>query len=178
MHTNELRATIAVVAVILTACGSSNNPGAGSADAGKVPPAADASLGDASPTSGSDAAIDAMTTARHATVPTGSCFSFATGTYDSSNPCTADLYTLAGAKVDLASGSNMNSLCLLTGPYAGLADVPRSYASCAWTSYVEGGNGLANEGLIVAASGGTHHYRVYIESNTLPNLVIDWDAID
>lgn len=188
MYTNEFRSTVALLVIVLAACGPSNNPtDAGSTDAlsaDQTQPATDASSGDSSPTNdvtSTDATTSDVSSAtgHHATIPTGSCFSFATGTYDSSNPCTAgELYTLAGANVDLSSGGSTNTLCELTGPYTRLTDVPRSYASCAWTTYIEGLAGLANEGLIVRDSTGAHHYRVYIVSNTLPNLTIDWDTID
>jgi hypothetical protein len=85
---------------------------------------------------------------------------------------------LEGGNVDLSNGAGSSQLCLLSGTFTSLSAVPSSYASCAWTDYVEGIGGLANQGLIVLDSTGTHHYRVWIESNTLPDLVFAFAQID
>jgi hypothetical protein len=85
---------------------------------------------------------------------------------------------LTGAKVDLSAGAGSSQLCLLSGTYASLSEVPTSYASCAWTTYVEGGDGLANRGVIVVDSTGQHHDRMWIASNNLPNLLFSFANID
>jgi hypothetical protein len=85
---------------------------------------------------------------------------------------------LSGSMVDLSNGAGSSSLCLLSGSYASLSAVPSTYASCTWMNYIEGGNGLANQGVIVLDSTGAHHYRIWIASNTLPNLVFSFEQID
>jgi hypothetical protein len=85
---------------------------------------------------------------------------------------------LEGAMVDLSNGAGSSQLCLLSGTFASLDAVPSSYASCAWTTYVEGGGGLADQGLIVLDSTGTHHYRMWIASNNLPSLIFAFAPID
>jgi hypothetical protein len=85
---------------------------------------------------------------------------------------------LSGAMVDLSNGAGSSQLCLLSGTFTSLAAVPSSYASCAWTTYIEGGGGLANQGVIVRGSTGTHHYRMWIASNTLPDLAFSFAQID
>ena len=85
---------------------------------------------------------------------------------------------LSGANVDLSNGAGSSQLCLLSGSYGSLGAVPSSYASCAWSTYIEGGGGLANSGVIVLDSAGLHHYRMWIASNTLPDLIFQFAQID
>ncbi len=87
-----------------------------------------------------------------------------------------DMQGLAGANVDLSAPGE--GLCLLPGTYTTLASIPTDYTSCTFSSYVEGFEGLADHGLIVADAAGSHHYRVHIVSNTNPTLVFEFDAID
>lgn len=89
-----------------------------------------------------------------------------------------DFMALIGANVDLETGIGSSSLCLLSGTYTSLSQVPSSYASCAWMSYIEGAGGLAHQGVIVLDSSGTHHYRMWISSNTLPDLIFAFAKID
>lgn len=132
---------------------------------------------DAASTADSASQPDAAAGERSATIGTGVCFSFASGTGNSDNPCGNELYTLAGLNVDLGAGRG-ETLCLLPGTFANLAAVPTDYASCMWTGYIEGAEGLANRGLIVRSVDGTHHYRVWIQSNTQPSLIFRWAPID
>jgi hypothetical protein len=111
-------------------------------------------------------------------LPAGDCFTFALQTEQPYTTACGDLMALAGSMVDLSSGAGSSQLCLLTGTFASLGAVPSSYDSCDWTNYVEGGEGLADQGLIVIDSTGTHHYRVWIASNTLPDLVFAFAQID
>lgn len=113
---------------------------------------------------------------------TDQCFTFATATAAASmgRSC-GDLLALAGANVDLSSSdfpTGPGGLCLLPGTYRSLAEVPSTYASCAWTGYVEGFAGLGNRGMIVRDVDRVHHYRVHIVSNALPALVFGFARID
>jgi hypothetical protein len=109
----------------------------------------------------------------------GYCFTFATATAkDAMSMSCGDLYALSGANVDLSNGVGSSSLCDLPGPYGSLAAVPTDYSGCAWTSYLEGGGGLAKHGLIVRDMSGAHHYRAYIVSNTQPALIFSFLKID
>ncbi len=111
------------------------------------------------------------------TMPPGDCFTFATAMLGSNNgQSCGDWLGLQGENVDLAGiGSN---LCLLDGTYTSLSQVPSSYTACQFTSYIEGGNGLAGSGIIVIdAATSTHHYKVYVVTNT-PSLVFSFAKID
>jgi hypothetical protein len=149
----------------LVACSSSPTPtdaGAGSTDSGM--PGVDA--GSSAPDAGGETTF---------MLATGDCFTFATASSMPSNSHTCgDMLALAGANVDIGG----SSFCELPGTFTSLASVPTSYASCMWESYVEGGNGLANHGLIVLDAAQAHHYRVRIVSNTLPTLVFSFAQID
>jgi hypothetical protein len=112
-------------------------------------------------------------------VPVGDCFTFATATIQNmQGQSCGDLLTLSGANIDLSSGSGASALCDLGGPFASLSAVPTSYASCMWTNYIEGGNGLAGEGIIVLDSAAVHHYKVRIVTNVGPDLVFSFADID
>jgi hypothetical protein len=107
----------------------------------------------------------------------GQCFTFATKMIGSNmGQACGDWLGLSGANVDISGiGSN---LCPLSGTYTSLSAVPSDYSTCAWTSYIEGLNGLANTGVIVRdAATGTHHYRVRILSNS-PTLDFSFATID
>lgn len=105
------------------------------------------------------------------------CFSLASGTANADNPCTSgDLYFLIGANVDLGDVGQMGWCS--TGAAADLDAVPTDYAACAWQSYVEGIEGLANTGYIVRDATAAHHYRFQIVDNTAPVLQFHYDAID
>lgn len=145
------------------------------ADVGRDAPASDAA--DAGKT---DVDTPDTPAGRSATIPPHTCFDLATGTGSAASPCKAHLYTWEGAKVDISAGSGFggSNLCELAGTYADLSSVPTSYATCAWTGYVEGALGLAKHALIVRDEVGPHHYRVWIESNELPALIVRWSAID
>jgi hypothetical protein len=151
----------------------------GGSDAGTPLSSADAAPSDAPGSDVSSTLPDAATPMTYS-APAGSCFDFVTG--KSVADCSAgSLMLLMGANVDLQSGPNGVSaaeLCDLGMTYKRLADIPASYASCAWTDYVEGAGGLAGESLIVRNADGSHHWKVYIVSNTLPNLVFEYAAID
>lgn len=108
------------------------------------------------------------------------CFELATGKVDTANPCTfGDLVFLTGAMVDLDSkNQGVPAYCPQTGSFTDLASVPSDDSACAWTSYVEGGAGLANTGYIVRDATGAHHYKMQIVSNTLPSFVFRYAKID
>ena len=73
------------------------------------------------------------------------CFNLAAGTANADNPCAGgNLYFLIGFNVNLSDGGQ-SGWCA-TGEPAKLDAVPTDYAACAWMSYVEGGDGLANTG--------------------------------
>ena len=73
--------------------------------------------------------------------------------------------------------SQQRSSSDVIGDMDGLDMVPTSYAGCAWTGYVEGIVGLADTGYILVDGAG-HHYRMRIQSNTLPTLVFQLLKID
>jgi hypothetical protein len=109
----------------------------------------------------------------------GDCFTFATSTSSQSGGrACGDLLALSGGNVDLSNGAGSSQLCLLSGTYTSLTAVPASYASCAWTTYIEGLGGLADAGLIVLDSTGSHHYRLHVVSETLPDLIFSFASID
>jgi hypothetical protein len=146
-------------------------------------PPADTAASDASVTADSTApsdgggALDGSTDAHMVTIGADVCYTFATASGDYSDPCSGDMYTEAGANIDIAAGSGSSALCLVSGTYSSLAAVPSDYSTCAWSNYVEGGGGLTDQGLIVLDAAGVHHYRVWIQSNS-PNLVFSWDRLD
>ncbi len=111
-------------------------------------------------------------------LPAGDCFTFATQKAEPYTSACGDFMAMTGANVDLNAGAGSSQLCLLSGNYPSLAAVPSSYASCTWTTYIEGSAGLANHGVIVLDSTGQHHYRMWIASNTLPNLLFSFADID
>ncbi len=115
-------------------------------------------------------------------LPTGNCFTFSTATaMDAMSMTCGDMQALSGANVDLdspAGPDSMGGFCPLVGTFTSLSMVPSSYASCAWTSYIEGLDSLADHGFIVRDATHTHHYRMRIVSNALPALVFAFDAID
>lgn len=154
---------ISIAGLLATAACSSSSDG--SSDGGR-----DASGG----SDGGDGGTNEMTYS----LPTGSCFTFATASSQASSTACGDLMAVAGAKVDLFNGEGVSQLCQLSGTFASLDAVPTSYASCTWSSYIEGGAGLTNAGVIVLDSSGAHHYRMRIVSNTLPNLVYEFAMID
>jgi hypothetical protein len=113
-------------------------------------------------------------------VTQGGCFTLATGTATTDNPCTTgDLYLLTGENVDLDSANQGEpAYCVKPGPATSLAAVSSDYAGCAWEAYVEGINGLADTGYVVRDRTGAHHYRMQIVSNTLPALKFHYAPID
>lgn len=156
-----------------TDTGSSTPDSSPSVDSGQPDVAAQTDTG---PTP--DASADEHPT----TLSTKQCFFFATGMATLDNPCHGELFTLEGAMVDLGTGGGSNSgmggLCEQPGTYPDLASVPHDYSACTWSEYVEGGGGLANHGILVRSMDNLHHYRMWIQSNALPNLVFRWDMID
>lgn len=112
------------------------------------------------------------------------CFDFGTGkagALDSPECAEPGLLQLAtGEKVDLIAGKEPpGNLCLKSGTYASLAQVPVTYADCTWSQYVEGGGaGLAGAGIIVRSNDLAHHWKVRIVSNDLPTLVFSYATID
>jgi hypothetical protein len=195
MH-SSLRLTLALVTLLASAplvgCGGSTpatDSGTPAADTGTPgtdsgTPAADTGTPAAdSGTPGTDSGTPA-TDAGETTymMAAGSCFTFATA---SSMPMggmeCGDIMGLTGANVDLQSPNGpdgMGNFCPQTGTFTSLASVPTDYSACAWTAYVEGIVGLANTGYIVRDAAQTHHYRMRVISNTLPNLVFSFAQID
>jgi hypothetical protein len=181
--------SLLVCAALSAACNAPNagddaaaQPDASTPNDGATPADSSSSLDGARPDVAAQLdtgpAADVPSSEHPTTIGTGVCFSFATGTGSAANPCTADLFTLSGSRVDLGVGDRSAGLCLLPGTHPNLAAVPRDYAACNWSEYVEGGPSLANQGILVRGVGGTHHYRMWIQSNTQPSLVFRWDAID
>jgi hypothetical protein len=105
------------------------------------------------------------------------CFTLATGATDTSAQCKGDLMFMVGGNVDLGAPGPQMPYCPQTGVFTSVDMVPTSYAGCAWTGYVEGIVGLADTGYILVDGGG-HHYRMRIQSNTLPTLVFQLLKID
>lgn len=170
-----------VASLLLTACGTT--PAA--VDAASPPdtgsPGHDAAVVIDAGSPGLDAATVVTDDAGEATymVAAGDCFTLATATSAVSGGLSCgDFMALMGSNVDLESSGSASTFCELPGTYTSLASVPTSYASCTWESYVEGGSGLANHGLIVRDAAGAHHYRVRVVTNTLPALVLSLAAID
>jgi hypothetical protein len=112
-------------------------------------------------------------------VSKGGCFTLATATASTDNPClTGDLYFLTGVNVDLDSANLGEPAYCVTGKAADLAAVPSDYAACAWQGYIEGADGLQDTGYVVRDRTGAHHYQMQIVSNTLPNLQLHLAKID
>jgi hypothetical protein len=168
---------------LLTLVGCNNTPAA--SDTGSVlPDAAVVEDGGTTVDGGHDAAMPVIDVGSPAAdsgettymLPDNYCFTFATATsMDSMSHTCGDMLALTGINVDLSS---TDGFCPQTGTYTSLASVPSDYASCAWTSYVEGADPLANTGYIVRDAAGAHHYRMRIVSNLHPALVFSFDAID
>lgn len=108
---------------------------------------------------------------------TAGCFSFATGEATPNNPCDGDIYFLTGINVDLEAVQS-GGFCPQPGTYTTLASVPSDYTACAFQSYVEGADGLANTGYIVVDAAALHHYRMQIITNDLPTIRFRFDSID
>jgi hypothetical protein len=150
--------------------GLAQDSGQSSADSGSP-----ADSGSSVPDSGS--AADAGGSETTYMLNVGDCFTFATATSMAMNGMSCgDLFALSGANVDLETPGS--GLCDLPGTFTSLASVPSSYASCVWSSYLEGLNGLTNHGVIVRDAAGAHHYRMRILSNAQPALVFSFAPID
>jgi hypothetical protein len=105
------------------------------------------------------------------------CYTFATMTsVDSMSGTCGDMQGLTGINVDLSTPDS--GFCPLTGTFTSLASVPSDYSACAWTSYVEGADPLANRGYIVRDAAHVHHYKMRIISNLNPTLVFSFAQID
>jgi hypothetical protein len=181
---------ISAIAACPMACSSSNpgaSEGSGSDSGGDGGSSGDTSSSEAasSPDSSDgeggssvDGPVGDGNTEMTYSLPAGQCFTLGTATSQPFTAACGDFMALSGSNVDLQSGAGSSQLCLLSGTYSSLASVPASYASCTWTSYVEGGSGLANAGVIVLDRTGEHHYRMRIVSNTQPALVFSFADID
>ncbi len=171
--------------LLAAACSSSSGGSPIASDAAQVAPPVDAAGLDAPSALDASAAIDLAVGGdggagdKTYSIPVGDCFTFASATSQNmAGQSCGDLLLLSGANIDLSAGSGQAALCDLGGPFASLSAVPTSYASCMWTSYIEGGNGLAGEGLVVLDSMAVHHYRVRIVTNLQPTLVLSFSQID
>ncbi len=175
-----------------TDSGTATDAGSASTDTGSAVDATgavDAGARDVATVTDTGASTDVGSTADTGTssatvsmLATDQCFTFATGTaMASGSTLCGDMVALTGANVDLQSPDGpdaMGGFCELPGTFTALASVPSSYASCAWSAYVEGALGLANHGLVVRDAAHVHHYRVRVVSNTLPRLVFEYARID
>ena len=113
----------------------------------------------------------------------GNCFTFATATsMDAMSMTCGDIQSLGGDLSTPAGPDSMGGICELSGTFTSVSAVPTSYASCAWSSYLEVNlsAGLADHGLIVRDATQTHHYRVHVidSAPSHPTLVFGFAPID
>jgi hypothetical protein len=108
---------------------------------------------------------------------TAGCFTLATAEATPDNPCDGDIYFLTGINVDLEALQS-GGFCPQPGTYTTLASVPSDYSACFFEPYVEGIDGLANTGYIVADADALHHYRMQIITNEPPTIRFRFDSID
>ncbi len=115
----------------------------------------------------------------HITVNDTVCWTLATGAAVPSSTCaTGDIVLMVGANVDLSSSGQTPVFCPITGTFSSAASIPADYSSCAWTDYIEGIGGLADTGYIVRNTAMTHHWKLRIAGNTLPNFDAELLPID
>ena len=98
----------------------------------------------------------------------GNCFTFATATsVDAMSMTCGDIQSLGGDLSTPSGPDSMGGICELTGTFTSVSAVPTSYATCAWSSYLEVNlsSGLAEHGLIVLDATHTHHYRLHVNAS-------------
>ncbi len=136
---------------------------------------------DSSATPDTGSAIDSGETT-YMLVP-GNCFTFATATsMDAMSMTCGDIQSLGGDLSSPGGPDSMGGICQLTGTFTSVSAVPTSYASCAWSSYLEVNlsSGLADHGLIVRDASHAHHYRLHVVASapSHPTLVFGFAQID
>ena len=122
--------------------------------------------------------FDAVAAPNPTIVKINSCYSLADQTSTQQNPCPADLYTMQGQNVDMSSASSFAAICLLGGVFQNIDQVPSDYSKCSWSSYLEGMEGLAGRALILRDRSTQHHYKWFVQSNTLPVIIFNQATID
>lgn len=123
---------------------------------------------------------DAPTDHESVRVPTGSCFTLASGTTELGQ-CSdgGDIYFWPGAlnKADLASDEDI--FCPQRGTYSNLESVPDDYSACNWDFYVEGNmSPIDNTGYILRDASLRHHYRMRIIRNDVGATTFEYEQID
>ncbi|MFT3772328.1 MAG: hypothetical protein QM820_43590 [Minicystis sp.] len=158
-----------------TAGGGSPSGGSGGGSAGSGGSHGSSSSGGGS--AGSGGSEPAPTTVSLAGGLT--CLDLATGALDVANPCAGDVVFLQGINVDFSSNDAGSMVfCPKSGTFESLSSIPKDYASCPWTSYVEGADGLSKTGYVLRDAAGAHHYRFWIVSNLGSSITFALDKID
>ncbi|APR76252.1 Hypothetical protein A7982_01599 [Minicystis rosea] len=184
MRTRHL-ATILLLAMLAPAAACGGSGGTGTTAGGGSPTSSGTtgsggsggtagSGGGSTGTGGSEPATTTVSLAEGIT-----CLDLATGALDVANPCVGDLVFLQGINVDLSSnGGGSMVYCPKQGTFESLSSIPKDYATCPWTSYVEGADGLSNTGYVVRDAAAAHHYRFWIVSNLGSEITFALDKID